>query len=46
MADLLMLAASWGLRTSDAGFDPRCDLHNDAAINVVDLLYLANNWGT
>jgi hypothetical protein len=46
VADLLILAASFGRRTGDPGFDARCDFNADDAVDVSDLLILAGNWGT
>jgi predicted outer membrane repeat protein len=44
--DLLLLAASFGKRDGDPGFDLRCDLNVDGVVDVSDLLILAGNWGT
>ena len=46
LLDLLVLAATWGKSTGQAGYDARCDIDNDGSINVVDLLILADNFGT
>jgi hypothetical protein len=45
VTDLLYVAASWGARSGDPGFDPRCDFNDDDAVDVSDLLILARFWG-
>jgi hypothetical protein len=46
LTDLLLLAACFGKRVGDAGFNPYCDFNGDGAIDVSDLLILAMYWGT
>jgi hypothetical protein len=44
--DLLLLAAAFGSVTGDPNYSPACDLDHNGSVDVVDLLYLADNWGT
>jgi hypothetical protein len=46
VADLLILAGSFGKHVGDPDCDPGCDLNADGAVDVSDLLILAGNWGT
>ena len=43
--DLLVMAATWGKSTGQAGYNAACDLNADGSVDVVDLLILADNWG-
>ena len=43
--DALAMLQSFGLRTSDVGFDHRADVNGDGQVDVADLLVLATNFG-
>ncbi len=45
VADLLVLADSWGKRLGQDGYDPACDLNGDNSVDVGDLLILSRTWG-
>jgi hypothetical protein len=45
VADVLCVAASWGLLAGDPGFDARCDFNANGGVDVSDLLILAGYWG-
>ena len=40
------MAGGWGRVSGQPGFDVDSDLNNDGSINVVDLLILADTFGT
>jgi hypothetical protein len=44
ISDLSILASHWGQTSSDAGYDPNCDLYHDNVISISDLSILAANW--
>ena len=46
VADLLLLASSWGLSTGATGFSAACDFNGDSIVDVIDLLLLADTFGT
>jgi hypothetical protein len=43
--DLLLLAAAFGTSASQPAYSRTCDFNGDGAVDVVDLLYLLENWG-
>ena len=46
VADLLLVANSFGLSTGNPGFDSRCDFNGSGTVDVSDVLILAGTFGT
>jgi hypothetical protein len=46
VADVLLVADSFGLCAGAPGYDARCDLDGSGCVDVSDLLIVAHNWGT
>lgn len=44
--DLLAFAGTWDKRPGQPGYNARCDLDGNNTVNVVDLLILADDWGS
>jgi hypothetical protein len=44
--DLLYFVNSFGYKSGDAQFDPRCDFNDDGVVDVADLLRLVYSFGT
>jgi chitodextrinase len=44
VADLLKLAATFGKRVGDVGYDAACDFNGEGSVDVSDLLILAWHW--
>jgi hypothetical protein len=45
VADLVIVAASWGTISTDPTYNAAADLNSDDRIDVSDLLIMAGNWG-
>lgn len=43
--DLAIFSRAFGSKKGDQNFDARCDFNNDGAVDGVDLILLAYNWG-
>jgi hypothetical protein len=46
VADVLLVAASFGKSYGQPGYDQRCDFTGNNTVDVSDLLKLAPNFGT
>ncbi len=46
VADMLILAASFGRTAGQPGFNSACDLNKDTKVDVSEVLILAHDWGT
>jgi hypothetical protein len=46
VADLLIVADSWGTSIGADGYDVLADFNTDGQVDVSDLLTLARNFGT
>ncbi|MDP4181557.1 MAG: glycoside hydrolase family 9 protein [Bacillota bacterium] len=45
MADVMIIALSFGSTSKDAAFNPKCDLNGDGVINMADIMKLAVKFG-